>query len=76
MEAAAVVANTYRGSNAQGQAQDADSSSYLSRLLAVAPSLRVAVLSHDSTKLYTGARDRHNERRRDVVFCCSSSACL
>ena len=33
----------------------AQSGSYLARLLAAPPSLRAAVLSHDSTKLYTGA---------------------
>ena len=32
-----------------------DASSYLARLLTAGPTLRVAVLSHDSTKLYTGA---------------------
>ncbi len=34
----------------------ADASNYLARLLTARPTLRVAVLSHDSTKLYTGAQ--------------------
>ena len=35
-----------------------DASSYLARLLTAGPTLRVAVLSHDSTKLYTGAQSQ------------------
>ena len=32
----------------------ADTGSYLSRLLTAPPTMRAALLSHDSTKLYTG----------------------
>ena len=41
--------------DAPGARVAADSSGHLARLLAARPTLQAAVLSHDSTKLYTGS---------------------